>query len=323
LREINFINLFCFSLSLRRERAGVRVDNDALPTSILPSILRSRATAEDERKGGGGFGRCPGFNSRGISVLFLVIAMMLMVSIGYVLSYLIPTKQKSVIFPIQSNQAFYIAQSGVEYAVRYASDRGWRGVSDGSPSRFDLDRLNDAPNNQRNLGSGSFTINYATNTLTSTGQITGSSASRVVSVSNFSQFSRLTFDPASPVPCWTLVRRRARFYIKNVRNDPVTLRSFSASWTQTGPVRRIRNIYFDGVQKYLGNYFNGNPPVNFNRGGNSQTLNLNDVDTVLIYWNLAMTTCRNVNINFFTGNLGAGERYTFNLDSAGDGLPNC
>jgi len=313
LRKINFINLFCFSLSLRRERAGVRVDNDAPPTSILP------------RKGGGGFGRCPGFNSRGISVLFLVIAMMLMVSIGYVLSYLIPTKQKSVIFPIHSNQAFYIAQSGVEYAIRYASDRGWRGVSDGSPSRFDLDRLNDAPNNQRNLGSGSFTINYvtATNTLTSTGQITGSSASRVVNVSNFSQFSRLTFDPASPVPCWTLVRRRARFYIKNVRNDPVTLRSFSASWTQTGPVRRITNTYFDGVQKFLGNYFNGNPPVNFNRGGNSQTLNLNDVDTVLIYWNLAMTTCRNVNINFFTGNLGAGERYTFNLDSAGNGLPNC
>ena len=61
-------------------------------------------------------------NSKGISVLFLVIAMMLMVTIGYVFSYLIPTKQKSVVFPIQSTQAFFIAQSGVEFAVRYRHD---------------------------------------------------------------------------------------------------------------------------------------------------------------------------------------------------------
>ncbi len=59
-------------------------------------------------------------NSKGISVIFLVIAMLLMVTIGYVFSYLIPTKQKSVVFPIQSTQAFFIAQSGVEFAVRYA-----------------------------------------------------------------------------------------------------------------------------------------------------------------------------------------------------------
>ena len=69
-------------------------------------------------------------NSKGISVLFLVIAMMLMVTIGYVFSYLIPTKQKSVKFPIYSTQAFYIAQSGVEFAIRYAQDQGWRGATD-------------------------------------------------------------------------------------------------------------------------------------------------------------------------------------------------
>ena len=57
-------------------------------------------------------------NSKGISVLFLFIAMLLMVMIGYVFSYLIPTKQKSVVFPIQSTQAFFLAQSGVEFAVR-------------------------------------------------------------------------------------------------------------------------------------------------------------------------------------------------------------
>jgi hypothetical protein len=61
-------------------------------------------------------------NSKGISVIFLVIAMLLMVIIGYVFSYLIPTKQKSVVFPIQSTQAFFLAQSGVEFAIRYAKD---------------------------------------------------------------------------------------------------------------------------------------------------------------------------------------------------------
>lgn len=266
-------------------------------------------------------------NSRGLSVLFLIIAMMLMVSIGYVLSYLIPTKQKSVIFPIQSNQAFYIAQSGVEYAVRYASDRGWRGVSDGSPSRFDLDRLNDAPNNQRNLGSGSFTINYvtATNTLTSTGQITGSSASRVVSVSNFAQFLRLTFNPASPVPCWSLGTRRARFFITNVRNTIVVLQSFSASWTQTGVARRITRIDMNADQKYTGTYSNGGAPQNLNRpiGNPSQTINPTQVINVLIYWNANIANGANIMITFYTGLLGTGDAYNFNLDSASNGLPSC
>jgi hypothetical protein len=136
-------------------------------------------------------------NSKGISVIFLVIAMMLMVTIGYVFSYLIPTKQKSVRFPIYSTQAFYIAQSGVEFAVRYASaDQGWRGAIDNGI--FDLTRLNSI--GAKSLGNGTFTINYdqPSDTLTSTGQITGSSETRVVRVSSFSPFLRLIFDPASP-----------------------------------------------------------------------------------------------------------------------------
>ena len=161
------------------------------PTLILP------------HKGGGDFMCCLAMNSKGISVLFLVIAMLLMVTIGYVFSYLIPMKQKTVKFPIYSTQAYFIAQSGVEYAIRYCSDRGWRRASDGAPSRLDLSRLNNAPDNQRNLGNGGFTIYYqnttgtysaATDILTSTGQITGSSENRVIRVSNFSPFLRLVFD---------------------------------------------------------------------------------------------------------------------------------
>ena len=240
-----------------------------------------------------------------------------MMSIGYVLTYLIPTKQKSVKFPIYSNQALFIAQSGVEYAIRYCSDQGWRGATD--TGVYDLTRLNGVGVNQRNLGNGSFTINYtsATNTLTSTGQITGSSESRLVRVSNFSPFLRLVFDPASAAPTWTLGTRRARFYIKNVRLSNVTLTAFSASWTQTGAIRRITRINLDGVQKYSGTYYSGDPPANFNRGGNSETVIPGEVITVLIYWNGNIANAADIIITFYTA---AGDAYTFNLDPESNGL---
>jgi len=309
LKKFMLIILLNFSLSLRRERMGVRVNINFSPSPASPPA----------RGGENHLWNYLLSNSKGISVIFLIIAMLLMVTIGYVFSYLIPTKQKSVRFQIYSPQAFYIAQSGVEFGIRYCSDRGWRGATDGAPARLDLDRLNDAGNNQRNLGNGSFTINYntGTNILTSTGQITGSSENRVVRVSNFSPFLRLIFDPASPAPQWTLGTRRAQFYFRNVRGTSITLTAFSASWTQTGVSRRITRINLDGVQKYAGTYYSGDPPVNFNRGGNSETVNPNEVITVLIYWNGNIANAANIVITFYST---TGEGYTFNLDSAGNGL---
>jgi phage shock protein PspC (stress-responsive transcriptional regulator) len=263
-------------------------------------------------------------NSKGISVLFLVMALLLMITIGYVLTYLIPTKQKSVKFPIYSNQAFFISQSGVEYAIRYAADQGWRGATD--TGVYDLTRLNGVGVNQRNLGNGSFTINYtsATNILTSTGQITGSSESRLVRVSNFSPFLRLVF--TTPAPQWTLGTRRARFYIINVRVSNVTLRSFSASWTAQNN-RTISAIYFNGTaaanRRYAGAYVNGSPAVTFNRNGNSYTISPTPpsaATSVYIYWSGNLGTNSNITITFYTGNLGTGDAYTFDLDSAGNGL---
>lgn len=264
-------------------------------------------------------------NSKGISVLFLIIAMLLMITIGYVLSYLIPTKQKSVKFPIYSNQAFYIAQSGVEYAIRYSSDRGWRGATDSGT--YDLTLLNGVGVNQRNLGNGRFTINYdqPSNTLTSTGQITGSGENRVVSVSNFSPFLRLVFDSASQAPCWCNRTRRARFYIQNVRSTAEILRSFSATWTQTGAARRVTNIYMDGTLKYTGSYANGASAVNLNLPffSPSQTINSGQSVNIVVYWNSNVANGANINITFYAGNLGTGDSYRFNLDSNIDGLPCC
>jgi len=264
-------------------------------------------------------------NSKGISVIFLVIAMMLMVTIGYVFSYLIPTKQKSVKFPIYSTQAFYIAQSGVEFAIRYAQDQGWRGATDNSI--FDLNRLNGI---SRTLGNGTFTLSY-NNTLgdilTSTGQITGSTENRVVRVSSFSPFLRLIFDPASNMPCWCLGTRRARFYIRDVRYNPaginpLILRSFSATWTQTGTARNITRIDMNGTQKYTGTYGNGGAAQNLNRpvATPTQTITSGMLVNILVYWGNNIANCTDVRITFYTGNLGTGESYRFNLDSATNGL---
>ncbi len=125
-------------------------------------------------------------NSKGISVIFLIIAMLLMVIIGYVFSYLIPTKQKSVVFPIQSTQAFFLAQSGVEFAVRYAKDNGWTTTTL-------LNNFNIVPNNTRSLGAGRFTLTYTNvapnlDTLTSVGEVPSGTVRRSVKISNFTTF---------------------------------------------------------------------------------------------------------------------------------------
>jgi hypothetical protein len=122
-------------------------------------------------------------NSKGISVIFLTIALLLMVIIGYIFSYLIPTKQKSVVFPIQSTQALFLAQSGVEFAVRYAKDNGWTSTT------LLTNNLNGIT---RDLGSGRFTLtyNYATygDQLISVGEVpTGTERRRIV-ISNFTTF---------------------------------------------------------------------------------------------------------------------------------------
>jgi hypothetical protein len=124
-------------------------------------------------------------NSKGISVIFLVIAMLLMVTIGYVFSYLIPTKQKSVVFPIQSTQAFFLAQSGVEFAVRYADTQ--------TPPWTTPAQLAGLTGITRALGAGSFTLTYTNtapnlDTLTSVGQVPIGTERRRIVVSNFTSF---------------------------------------------------------------------------------------------------------------------------------------
>jgi hypothetical protein len=121
-------------------------------------------------------------NSKGISVIFVIIAMLLMVIIGYVFSYLIPSKQKSVVFPIQSTQAFFIAQSGVEFAVRHAMTQ--------TPAWTTPAQLNGLDTMTRNLGAGRFILDYdsANDALCSWGEVPSGTERRRIVVSNFTRF---------------------------------------------------------------------------------------------------------------------------------------
>ncbi|MFB3886017.1 MAG: hypothetical protein ACE144_12370 [Thermodesulfobacteriota bacterium] len=121
-------------------------------------------------------------NSKGISILFLVIAMLLMITIGYVFSYLLPSKQKTVVFPIQSTQAFFIAQSGVEFAVKYALTQ--------TPPWTTPALLNGLDTMTRDLGAGRFILDYdsVNDRLISAGEVPSGTRRRQIVVSNFTTF---------------------------------------------------------------------------------------------------------------------------------------
>jgi hypothetical protein len=242
-----------------------------------------------------------------MSVLFLMIAMMLMVTIGYVFSYLIPTKQKSVIFPLLSTQAFFLAQSGAEFAVRYAQDNNWTTTT----------LLNSNMNGvTRNLGSGRFilTYNYATygDTLISVGEVPANTPRRSIRVSNFTSFLQtqaLIIDPASPAPAWFNPRTIARFFIKNNGSLNITLSSFSASWDEP-PNRQLTGITTTlGATTntvFTGTYDSG--LSNFTPAGNSQLIGPNQVMRVDVVWNQNISPSNSIRINFYDTN---GNTYTF------------
>ena len=55
-------------------------------------------------------------------------------------------------------------------------------------------------------------------------------------------------------------------------------------------------------------------------GTPTQTITSNMLVNILVYWSNNITNCTNLRITFYTGTLGTGESYTFNMDSAGNGL---
>ena len=240
------------------------------------------------------------------------MAMLSMVAMGYVLTYLIPAKQKSVIFPIHSTRSLYLAQSGIEFAARYAIANGWT-----TPVT-----LNNLDSVTRNLGdrNGSFTLNYdqPTNKLTSTGVIPGVSQ-RSIAVSNFTTFltspTGLVLDPGSPSPCGANGTSTARFTIRNGSDSSVTLAYFSASWAGG---RNLTGISMNGVPKFSGNL--GSPVARTVLDLGSQTISADGVVIVVLTWS-GILSGSNIIFTLYPGPAGGG--YIFYLDPGGAGLPGC
>jgi len=124
----------------------------------------------------------------GISVIALVIVLLLLSSLGAILTSLIITKQKSALLPLKSSQAFYAAQAGIEYAIRYANEHNFDPDGDFSVPVTDLE-------------TGSFSVVYdpAEQNITSTG--TAGTATRVITLASFPSYvavGGITLDPGNP-----------------------------------------------------------------------------------------------------------------------------
>ncbi len=255
----------------------------------------------------------------GLSAIFLVIAMLLMMIIGYVFSYLIPSKQKSVVFPIQSTQAFFIAQSGVEFAVRYAVTQ--------TPPWTTAAQLDGLDNMTRNLGAGRFILDYdpAIDTLYSKGEVPAGTERRAISISNFTMLlGTRILELASPAPC---VERNNHdyvdFFITNTGTLSVDLNSFSGVW-QRRPNRHIDQVTLGGTLKFNGGYNSRGARTYFNRNPNSppnSIYTLDPGDTIRVQLNFSgdIRGVRNFTFTFYDI---LGNPYSFLLQGS-TGMGEC
>ncbi len=84
----------------------------------------------------------------GFSVLVIIFVMMVLTVIGYSMTRMMATKQKSVPVTAHSSSAFYVAEGGLNYAGKYLSDSdqiSWSALADQTKS----------------LGNGSFTVTFS------------------------------------------------------------------------------------------------------------------------------------------------------------------
>lgn len=88
---------------------------------------------------------------KGFSVIPLVIAILLLGSIGYIISSLMTRSQETVPRTIDSVRSFYVAQGGLEYVGKYLE------VSGGS----DWTTTPVPPNQPIVLGNGNFTVSFS------------------------------------------------------------------------------------------------------------------------------------------------------------------
>ena len=82
----------------------------------------------------------------GFSVMVIIFVMLILTIIGYSMTRMMATKQKSVPVTAQSSSAFYVAEGGLNWTGKYLSDLvSWSSLSDQG----------------KNLGDGSFNVAFS------------------------------------------------------------------------------------------------------------------------------------------------------------------
>lgn len=90
-------------------------------------------------------------DEKGLSLIALVVTILILGTIGFILSSLMSSHQETVPVVLDSSRAFYAAQGGVEYVGKYLK------VSGGN----DWTTTPVPPNQPISLGNGSFTVSFS------------------------------------------------------------------------------------------------------------------------------------------------------------------
>ncbi len=101
--------------------------------------------------------------NKGVTLITLIIAITIFAVFITVFSYVMIAKHGSEALYVQSTQAYAVAQAGIEYGIRYATDKY---VVDPT---YDY---SDFPINDQSFGNGSFTLVYTAATPTDTSELT-------------------------------------------------------------------------------------------------------------------------------------------------------
>lgn len=182
----------------------------------------------------------------GISVIALVIALLLLSSVGFVFSSLIITKQKSAPLPLRSAQAFYLAQAGIEYAIRYTAD---------NYTDFQADPDNIFPL-QKNIGAGSFNVTYdAGDNITSNG--TAGIGQRVITLASFLAYvagAGVTLDPGNPPYQDPAPGKQKNICVPTLNNYDYNVYIFQIDLAKEGAKRaRLEKIRLGDTTVWIGN----------------------------------------------------------------------
>ena len=182
-------------------------------------------------------------NYKGVTLITLIIAITIFAIFITVFSYVMVAKHGASALYVQSTQAYAVAQAGIEYGIRYAT-----GDDNGATFLADPDSF--FPGTAQDFGNGSFTLEYNSDTLTSTGNV--GVAERAIILASFSSYVEAAgpgeIDLGGPASRST---KTINVPLENNYGDAVDI--YNITLAKTGSQITLQTIKFDGATVWSGN----------------------------------------------------------------------